>query len=120
MKIGTWVGGRITMPNESYGLLTSTREWVKSFIHQYALGLPNNLQFAIFIFHFSISFSLLIALCSLLLALCSSAPAQTIADKMVATVTNGSRATPDFIPYSDLLWQLTLVTSTPFSSRSLY
>src|SRR5690349_10343821 len=103
MKIANWVGGTITMPNETNGLLTSSREWVKSFIHQYALGLPNNLQFAISNFHFSISFSLLIALCSLLLALCSSASAQTIADRMVATVTNGSRATPDLITYSDLV-----------------
>src|SRR5205823_9632050 len=105
------------MPNESYGLLTSTREWVKSFIHHYALGLPNNLQFAICNFQFSISSRLLFTLCSLLLPLCSSAPGQTIADKMVATVTNGSRATPDLITYSDLVWQLTLEPGTPFSAR---
>ena len=105
------------MPNASYGLLTSTREWVKSFIHHYALGLPNNLQFAICNLQFSISSRLLLALCPLLLALGSSAPAQTIADKMVASVTNGSRATPDLITYSDLVWQLTLEPSTPFSAR---
>src|SRR6266702_653388 len=105
------------MPNESYGLLTSTREWVKSFIHHYALVLPNNLQFAIFNLQFAISSRLLLALCPLLLALGSSAPAQTIADKMVASVTNGSRATPDLITYSALVWQLTLEPSTPFSAR---
>ena len=53
-----------------------------------------NLQFSIFNFHFLISF---LALCSLLFALCAAAQAQTIPDKMVASVTNGSRATPDLI-----------------------
>jgi hypothetical protein len=38
---------------------------------------------------------------------------QTVPDKMVATVTNGSRATPDLITYSDLVWQLTLEPGTP-------
>src|SRR5438876_4210354 len=117
MKNENWVGGKITMPNESNDLLTSPREWVRSFIHNYALGLTNNLQFSFFNFQFSISSRLLLALCSLLLALCSPAPAQTIADKMVASVTNGSRATPDLITYSDLVWQLTLEPSTPFSAR---
>ena len=46
-----------------------------------------------------------------------AARAQTIADKMVATVTNGSRATPDLITYSDLVWQLALEPGTPFSDR---
>ncbi len=89
----------------------------QSFSHNYAVKLKNNLQFSFFNFHFAISSHLLLALCSLLLALCSSAPAQTIADKMVATVTNGSRATPDLITYSDLVWQLTLEPGTPFSAR---
>ena len=105
------------MPNESNDLLTSPREWVRSFIHNYALGLPTNLQFSFFNLQFAISSRLLLALCSLLFALCSPAPAQTIADKMVATVTNGSRATPDLITYSDLVWQLTLEPRTPFSAR---
>ena len=43
--------------------------------------------------------------------------AQTVSDKMVATVTNGSRATPDLITYSDLVWQLALEPGTPFSDR---
>jgi hypothetical protein len=43
--------------------------------------------------------------------------AQTVSDKMVATVTNGSRATPDLITYSDLIWQLALEPGTPFSDR---
>ena len=38
----------------------------------------------------------------------SAVQAQTIADRTVATVTNGSRATPDLITYSDLVWQLAL------------
>jgi len=62
---------------------------------------------------------LLAAHCSLLtfLAHCSllSAAAQTVADKTVATVTNGSRATPDLITYSDLVWQLALEPGTPLS-----
>ena len=47
----------------------------------------------------------------------STARAQTVSDKMVATVTNGSRATPDLITYSDLIWQLALEPATPFSER---
>jgi len=38
---------------------------------------------------------------------------QTVPDKMVATVTNGSRATPDLITYSDLVWQLALEPGGP-------
>ncbi len=60
---------------------------------------------------------LLFALCSLLFALCSSAGAQTVADKTVASVTNGSRATPDLITYSDLVWQLALEPNTPFAEK---
>ena len=62
-------------------------------------------QFALFNFHF---LSLPFALCSLLFALCASANAQTVADKAVATVTNGAQAIPDLITYSDLVWQLSL------------
>jgi hypothetical protein len=51
--------------------------------------------------------------CSLL----TSARAQTTPDKMVASVTNGTRATPDLITYSDLVWQLALEPDTPFSER---
>jgi hypothetical protein len=58
-------------------------------------------------------FVLLSALC-LLPSMCR---AQVVADKMVATVTNGSRATPDLITYSDLIWQLALEPGTPFSER---
>jgi hypothetical protein len=74
----------------------------------------SNLQFSVFIFHFSFSF---LTLCSLLFALCAAAQAQIIPDKMVASVTNGSRATPDLITYSDLVWQLALEPDTPSSER---
>jgi hypothetical protein len=60
------------------------------------------------------------AVCLLLTAFCllpSSARAQTLADKMVASVTNGSRATPDLITYSDLAWQLALEPNRLFSER---
>jgi hypothetical protein len=76
-----------------------------------ACGSRSNLQFSVFTFQFSLLF--VIALCSLLSALCSSIRAQNIPDKMVATVTNGSRATPDLITYSDLVWQLTLEPGRP-------
>jgi hypothetical protein len=71
--------------------------------------------------------SLLIAHCSLLTlvlllltahcSLLTEAQAQTIVDKMVASVTNGSRATPDLITYSDLIWQLALEPNHPFTER---
>ena len=67
------------------------------------------------------------AFCFLLLTasclLPSSVRAQPVADKMVASVTNGSRATPEVITYSDLVWQLALEPDRPFvekpSSRDL-
>src|SRR6266404_9495359 len=60
------------------------------------------------------------AYCLLLSAFCflpSAARAQTVPDKMVASVTNGSRATPDLITYSDLVWQLTLEPARPLVDR---
>ena len=59
-------------------------------------------------------------LCLLPSAVCFLPPAiraQVVADKMVATVTNGARATPDLITYSDLVWQLALEPATPFSDK---
>lgn len=76
-----------------------------------ACGSRSNLQFSFFTFQFSLLF--VIGLCSLFFALCSSVTAQNVPDKMVATVTNGSRATPDLITYSDLVWQLTLEPGRP-------
>ena len=51
---------------------------------------------------------LMVAALLLLTAHCSLLTAETIADKTVASVTNGARATPDLITYSDLVWQLAL------------
>jgi len=56
---------------------------------------------------------LLTAHCSLL----TDASAQAVVDKMVASVTNGSRATPDLITYSDLVWQLALEPNRPSTDR---
>ena len=59
-------------------------------------------------------------ICLLLTAVCflpSVVRAQTVTDKMVASVTNGARATPDLISYSDLLWQLALESGRPLVDR---
>jgi hypothetical protein len=57
--------------------------------------------------------TMLFLLLSAVCLLPSTARAQNVPDKMVATVTNGSRATPDLITYSDLVWQLTLEPGRP-------
>jgi len=53
-----------------------------------------------------------------LLLLCcfvpNAVPAQTVVDKMVATVNAGGRT--DLITYSDLLWQLALQPNTPLTN----
>ena len=80
-------------------------------------GMRNNLMQKSFNFGlWTLNFGLLLLLtahCSLL----TRAEAQTMPDKMVASVTNGSRATPDLITYSDLVWQLALEPNTPSSER---
>lgn len=58
-----------------------------------------------------------LAICVLLGATSLLAPAQTITDKTVATVTNGARANPDLITYSDIVWQLALEPGRPFNDR---
>ncbi len=50
-------------------------------------------------------------------ALLADARAQIVTDKTVASVTNGSRATPDLITYSDLVWQLAIEPDTPFADK---
>jgi hypothetical protein len=50
-------------------------------------------------------------------AMLTDARAQTVADKMIASVTNGSRPNPDLITYSDLIWQLALEPSRPLLER---
>ena len=60
------------------------------------------------------------AFCFLLSAFCllpSAVRAQTVTDKMVASVTNGARANPDLISYSDLVWQLALEPARPLVDR---
>ena len=66
-----------------------------------------NLHFSICIFQFPI----------LLFALCAAAQAQTVTDKTVASVTNGARANPDLITYSDIVWQLALEPNRVLSDR---
>jgi len=71
--------------------------------------------------------SLLTAHCSLLTfvlllltahySLLTEARGQTVADKMVASVTNGSRPAPDVITYSDLVWQLALEPDRPLVEK---
>lgn len=58
-----------------------------------------------FIFHFSF------------LILAPAAQAQSVTDKMVATV-NSNGAQPSLITYSDLLWQLALQPGTPLENPS--
>ena len=53
----------------------------------------------------------------LFFALCAPAQAQTVADKAVATVTNGAQAIPDLITYSDLVWQLALEPARAVSAQ---
>ena len=60
---------------------------------------------------------ILLAICALLLAVWAPAQAQTVADKTVASVTNGSQTTPDLITYSDLIWQLALEPARPFTTQ---
>ena len=85
-------------------------------------GIPNanrkwNLEFGIWNLKSLISLgSLPFALCALLL-LSSPIRAQIVADKTVASVTNGARATPDLITYSDLIWQLSLEPGRVFDAR---
>src|SRR5437016_13892456 len=47
----------------------------------------------------------------------SAVRGQTVPDRMVASVTNGSRATPDLITYSDLVWQLALEPARPLAEN---
>lgn len=63
------------------------------------------------------SLSMLLPLCTLLFAISAPGQAQTVADKAVATVTNGAQPIPDLITYSDLVWQLSLEPSRDVSAR---
>ncbi len=72
-----------------------------------------NLQFSFFNFQCLI----LAGIVTLTLGLISSAKAQVVPDKIVASVTNGSQATPDVITYSDLVWQLALEPGRPAPAK---
>src|SRR5215831_1470646 len=63
---------------------------------------------------FKLQFPLL-ALCLMLYFVGASAQAQTVTDKAVASVTNGSQTVPDLITYSDLIWQLALEPGRTFT-----
>jgi hypothetical protein len=78
-------------------------------------GREVKLQFAICNLQFAMTG--LAAVFALLLALCSPCKAQIVTDKIVATVNNGARATPDIITYSDLVWQLALEPGRPFTDK---
>ena len=71
-------------------------------------------QFIFFNFQF---LSLVFALYTLLFAFSTSASAQVVSDKAVATVTNGAQTIPDLITYSDLVWQLALEPSRTGGAR---
>jgi hypothetical protein len=58
-----------------------------------------------------------ISLALFTLTLCPSVPGQTVADRMVASVTNGARANPDLISYSDLVWQLAIEPNRPLADK---
>src|SRR5215831_1609459 len=70
------------------------------------------LQFAFFNFQLPV-----FAVCLLLSVVCASAQAQTVTDKTVASVTNGSQTVPDLITYSDLIWQLALEPARTFTTQ---
>src|ERR1051326_2324558 len=106
MQVINWMErtARYIAHSASFHLVFSSASLVEVFGNREAnRKRSSNLQFSFCNFHFSILFC--VALCSLLFSLCSSATAQTIADKTVASVTNGARATPDLITYSHLVWQ---------------
>ena len=113
MKIANRDGGRDLADSRSYYHGSSTEQ-----ISRRSPRTPKsslfNFQFSIFSFQF---LSLPLSLCTLLLVLCAATPAQTVPDKTVATVTNGSQAIPDLITYSDLVWQLALEPGRVFDPR---
>jgi hypothetical protein len=81
--------------------------------HRTVAGSESICIFQFAFFNFQCVFPLLVL--ALLLAPGGSATAQTIVDKTVATVTNGSQANPDLITYSDIVWQLALEPDRPFT-----
>ena len=70
-----------------------------------------NLQFPFF------NFQCFLFLLAILCFVPASSAAQIVPDKIVASVNNGSQATPDIITYSDLIWQLALEPNRPLTAR---
>ena len=124
LKIENLAGGLRMVPTEPNALLNlkSTPAWL--FIHKTTLirlfsriddakTKICNLHFSIFNFQFR---SFLLAV-TLLPAVYPLTQAQTVSDKTVASVTNGARANPDLITYSDIVWQLALEPNRPFNAH---
>ena len=109
MRIEDYLGGASIMSSAPQRSLPAT---VFTRLGRLLPILPNpifNLHFSIFNLQFC---WLLLVLCTLLFGLYGRVQAQSVTDKTVASVTNGARATPDLISYSDLVWQLALEPGT--------
>jgi hypothetical protein len=81
---------------------------------RFALNPDNGARAPRFNFQF---LSLPLAFIILLFCVCSQAQAQAVADKTVASVTNGGRSIPDLITYSDIVWQLALEPNRPLLDK---
>ncbi|HEU5237917.1 MAG TPA: hypothetical protein VFU37_12340 [Pyrinomonadaceae bacterium] len=110
MKIENLDDGMIVIQGEANGLRALERT-PSGFSHIRNAKRICNFQFSICNFQFWF-----VVFCALLLAP-SLSPAQTVSDKTVATVTNGSRANPDLITYSDIVWQLALEPNRVFDAH---
>jgi len=112
---------RIANRNSAGNLAWVTSHYDGSSPEQISPLLRRTAKFSICIFQFAFfnfqCLSLLLPLCTLLLALGASVQAQTVPDKTVASVTNGAQAIPDLITYSDLVWQLALEPGRAFNPR---
>jgi hypothetical protein len=110
LKIANLDDGIIVIQAEANGLRALERTQ-PGFSHTRNAKRICNFQFSIFNFQFSF-----VVFCALLLAP-SLSHAQTVSDKTVATVTNGARANPDLITYSDIVWQLALEPNRVFDAH---
>ncbi len=121
MQIENW---KVEIANCELSGVTTARQG-STFIDSCNVTMPTNVagifhycRSSICKWHSIFNFHVLsLALCALIFALCSSAAAQVIPDKTVASVTNGARATPDLITYSDIVWQLAIEPNRPFTAQ---
>lgn len=112
LKISNCPTGRAFNADRSQPVIAGRRNQKPALRNANSQFRIRNLEFSI------ISFcSFLFALCVLLFTLSWPAQAQVTADKTVASVTNGARATPDLITYSDLVWQLALEPGRALTDR---